>query len=104
VRASRSSLSASRSGKKSFSGPQRARQFEAPAEPIGCSLAERLNPLGDWIAAKFGRVPGEHRADEVGNRMLRLAQRQADHGLARLMPGKQLRQAGERRPLDLLRT
>ena len=60
----------------------RARQREAPSEPCGSSLAERVEALVHGIAAELVDMGGEHGADERRHRVLRLAHGQADGGLA----------------------
>ena len=62
----------------------RPRQRESAAEPVGGGAAERFDAFVHRIAAKFVDMCGQHRADETGYRMLRLAHRQADRRLARL--------------------
>jgi hypothetical protein len=71
-------------------------QLEAPAEPVGCGLAEWLDPLGDRIAAELGGMFCQHRTHEVGNGMLWFAQRQAYQGFARFVSSQKLGQPGER--------
>ena len=67
-------------------GIDRPRQFVAAAEPVGDRAAERLDALVGRVAAEFVEMGGDLGADERGNRMLRLADREIDGRLARWMP------------------
>ena len=51
-----------------------AGQMEAGRKPACGRPPERLDALGDGIAAEIGDMFGQHRADKVWNGMLRLAQ------------------------------
>ena len=55
-------------------GIDRARQPETGGKPVRGRPAERLDALGDGIAAEIGDVFGQYRADKGGHRVLRLAQ------------------------------
>ena len=79
----------------------RARQREAPSEPCGSSLAERVEALVHGIAAELVDMGGEHGADERRHRVLRLAHRQADGGLAGRQVAQKLAQPHERRAADI---
>jgi hypothetical protein len=72
-------------------------EFVAAAEPGGDRLAERLDAFVGRIAAEFGKMRRQHRADEIGNRVLRLADRQVDRRLARCEAGNEIGQPHEGR-------
>jgi hypothetical protein len=72
-------------------------ELVAPAEPAGDGAAKALGAGIGRIAAEIRDVRGEHRSDEGRNRVLRLADRDADRRLARLHVGQQLGQPHERR-------
>ena len=76
-----------------------ARQFVAAVEPRGRGGAEALGPLVGRIAAEIIQMRLQHRADEGRNRMLRLADGEADRGLARRRIGEQFGKAHEWRAL-----
>jgi hypothetical protein len=65
--------------------------------PGGNGLAERLDAFVGWIAPEVAEVPGQHGADEIRYRMLRLADRKVNDRLARLDAGNQLAQPNEGR-------
>ncbi len=75
----------------------RTRQRIAAAEPLRDGLAERLDALVGRIAAEVVEMLRQHRADEGRDRMLRLADREVDHGLAGRDAGDQVGQPHERR-------
>ena len=54
-------------------------------------------PLVHWVTAEIGDVLGQHRADEVGHGMLRLADGKRNQGLAGLMRSQQLVEPDEGR-------
>ena len=54
-------------------GIEGARQLEARRQPGARGLAERVGALVRGVTAEIGDVFGQHRADEVGHGMLRLA-------------------------------
>ena len=78
-------------------GIERARQRVAAAEPGRDRAAEFLDALVGRIAAEVIQVRGQHRPDKSGNRVLRLADREIDGGLAGRDAGDQLGQPHERR-------
>ncbi len=75
----------------------RLRKRVAPIQPACRGLAERLDSLVGRVAAEFIEMGGQHRPDEIGDRMLRFADRQIDDRLARLDPGDEIGQPDERR-------
>ena len=81
----------------SVSGSIGRLQAVAPVEPGGGGLAEAFGALVGRIAAEIVEMGLQHRADERRDRVLRLADRQVDRGLARLDVGQQLMQPHERR-------
>ncbi len=78
-------------------GVDRPRQFVAAAEPLRDRAAERLAAFVGRIAAEFVKMRGDLRADERRDRVLRLADRQIDGGLAGRDAGDQFGQPHERR-------
>ena len=78
-----------------------ARQLEAAAEPGGGRLAKRVEALVHRIAAELGDMGGQHWANERRDGVLRLADRQADRGLAGPGVAQQLAQPHERRAADI---
>ena len=73
-------------------------------QPGGGGLAKAFGALVGMVAAEIVQVRLEHRSDERRNRVLRLANRKIDRGLARLDIGQELMQPYERRaPLGLHR-
>ena len=54
-------------------GIDRAGQGKPARQPVRGRVAERLNALGQRIAAEIGDVLCQHRADEIGHRVLRFA-------------------------------
>jgi len=74
-----------------------ARQLEALAEPGGDRLAERLGALVRRITAEVGNVGGQHRRDEIGHGVLRLADREVDRRLAGRDAGDEVGKAHEGR-------
>ncbi len=82
-------------------GIERARQRETPAEPGGGRLAEGVEALVHGIAAELVDVGGQHWANERRHAVLRLADGQADGGLAGRRIAQQLAQPHERRAADI---
>jgi hypothetical protein len=78
----------------------RARQREAPREPLRHRFAKFVEPLVAGIAAELVDMGGHHWANERGHPMLRLAHRQADWRLARQGVAQKLAQPHERRTAD----
>ena len=80
----------------------RARQVVAAAEPACDRDAELVEALVGRIAAELVDMRGDDRADERRDRMLRLADRQADRGLCPAGSGRsssRSRTNGEREPV-----
>ena len=75
----------------------RAGERVAAAEPGGDRLAEAIGAGIGRIAAEIRNMRGEDRPDEGRNRVLRLADRDVDRGLARLDAGQKLGEPHERR-------
>ena len=81
----------------SVAGIERARERIAPVEPVRDRFGECVEPLVHRIAAELVEMRGDHRADEGGHRVLRLADRHADRGLSRRRVADQFAQPHERR-------
>ena len=77
-------------------------QVEPAGKPVRRRPPERLDALGDGIAAEIADVLGQHRADKPRHRMLRLAQGQRNQWLTGLVRGQQFGQPRERRAFALL--
>ena len=75
----------------------RALERVAAAEPLRDGCAELVEALVGRIAAEFVDMGGDHRPDKRRDRMLRLADREADRGLARREAVEQFAQPHERR-------
>ena len=75
----------------------RAIEREAAIEPFADGVGELIEALVRRIAAEFLDMRGDDLADESRDRMLRLADRETDRGLARRNVVEQLAHAHERR-------